>query len=402
MPSAIQGKPVRIRRCPATVSRSGDPEMVSQTTCPPRPTPFARKGKDTMMRILPPRRVACSLAAVGLAVATLLTAASPITAQEATPPVAHSESTASTHVSAASSWLRAQQDASGGFPGFDGTVDAGTTTDAAMALFAAQTDDPDAAVALESAVAYLEQEGDSYAASGAGQAAKVALAAIAGGRNPRDFGGDNLLEAMHAVPTTTVENPIPDIYGDDLYDHALVLLAMAAMQEPIPDEAIAAIRDTQAGNGGWAFDGSTEDSAADSNTTALMLQALVAAGLGDDEMVSIGIEYLHTLQLPDGSGFAYGPADPMVADANSTALVVQALIAAGEDPASPDWGNAALSLVKFQLPDGSLRYLPTDDASNLLATLQAIPAMAGIPLPVAAACAEAMEIPACVPLDAAA
>lgn len=354
-----------------------------------------------MTRIVPLRRAAWLLATIGLAISTFV-ATLPIAAQDATPE-AHSESTAGTHVSAASSWLRAQQDASGGFPGFDGTVDAGTTTDAVMALFAAQGDDPAAVAALDNAVAFLEQKGQAYAASGAGQAAKVVMAAVAGGRDPRDFGGIDLLEAMHAVPTTTVENPVPNIYGDDLYDHALVLLAMAAMQEPIPDEAIAAMRDTQSAHGGWAFDGSTDESAADSNTTALMLQALVAAGLGDDEMVARGVTYLHTLQLPDGSGFAYGPADPLVADANSTALVVQALIAAGEDPASPDWGNAKLALVKLQRPDGSLRYLPTDDAPNLLATLQAIPAMAGVPLPVATACTDdATEIPGCVPLAAAA
>ncbi len=141
----------------------------------------------------------------------------------------------------------------------------------------------------------------------------------------------------------------------------------------------------------------------DSNTTSLILQALAAAGSGDDEIVTRGVEYLHTLQLPDGSGLAYGPADPLVADANSTALVVQALIAAGEDPSSPDWGNAALALAKFQLPDGSLRYLASDDAPNLLATLQAIPAMAGVPLPVAIACSDAAaEHPECVPLAPAA
>ncbi len=353
-----------------------------------------------MIRIDPLRRVAWLLAALGLAV-SMLTATPAVVAQESTP-YAHSESTAGTHVSAASKWLRGQQDASGGFPGFDGTVDAGTTTDAAIALFAAQADDPEAAAALERAVTFLEQEGAAYVGNGAGQAAKVVLAAIAGGRDPRDFGGADLLEAMHAIPTTTVENPIPNIYGDDLYDHALVLLAMAAMPAPIPDEAIAAIRDTQAANGGWAFDGSTDDSAADSNTTALMLQALVAAGFGDDEMVARGVAYLHTLQLPDGSGFAYGPADPLVADANSTALVVQALVSAGEVPAAPDWGNAALALVKFQLPDGSLRYLPADDAPNLLATLQAIPAMAGLPQPVATVCTgDTVEPAECVPLAAA-
>ena len=82
-------------------------------------------------------------------------------------------------------------------------------------------------------------------------------------------------------------------------------------------------------------------------------------------------------------GFAYGPGDPLVADANSTALVIQALIAAFEDPSSPEWGNAALALSQFQTDSGGFRYLLTDEEPNLLATVQAIPAMAGMPLPVA-------------------
>src|SRR3954454_24985615 len=94
-----------------------------------------------------------------------------------------------------------------------------------------------------------------------------------------------------------------------------------------------------------------------------------------------------TSQRPAGA-LPYGPADPLVADANSTALVLQALIAAGEDLASPEWGNAPLVLGLFQTPSGGLRYMAADEQPNLLATVQAIPAMEGLPLPVARACTE--------------
>ena len=63
------------------------------------------------------------------------------TAQEATPG-ARSESTAMSPVEAASTWLRQQQDASGGFLGFSGEPDPGATTDAVIALYAAQQGDP--------------------------------------------------------------------------------------------------------------------------------------------------------------------------------------------------------------------------------------------------------------------
>lgn len=325
-------------------------------------------------------------------------------AQAGTPEPGIPESDTGTPLDAASAWLRSQQDSSGGFPGFSGDLDPGTTTDAVMALYAAQSSDPEAGAALDAAMAYLEKEGAPYASTGAGQAAKLALAAVAGGRDPRGFAGIDLVTAMKAPPTATVEHPIAGIYGDDLYDHALVLLAFAAAGEPVADAAIEPLRASQGDDGGWAFDGSTEPGAADSNTTALVIQALVASGHGDDEMVSRAVAVLPSFLVPDPGGFAYGHAEPLVADANSTALVMQALIAAGENPASPEWGKASLALASFQTAAGGLRYMASDDDPNLLATLQAIPALAGLPLPVAVGCAagEAADTDGCIPLDLAA
>jgi hypothetical protein len=323
-------------------------------------------------------------------------------AQEATPG-ALSESTAISPVEAASAWLREQQDTSGGFLGFSGEPDPGTTTDAVIALYAAQQRDPAAAAALDAALAYLEraENGAAYGQTGPGQAAKLALAAVIGGRDPRDFAGLDLVAAMTEPLATPVPEGIAGIYGDDLYDHALVLIALAAAGEEIPDQALEPVRTAQGEDGGWAFDGSTAAGAADSNTTALIIQALVAADRGDDPMIDRALPFLSTLLVPDG-GFAYGPADPLVADANSTALVLQALIAAGEDPASPKWGNASLALALFQTPSGGLRYMATDAEPNLLATVQAIPAMEGLSLPVVQACAEGDAVEHCIRLEPAA
>jgi hypothetical protein len=212
----------------------------------------------------------------------------------------------------------------------------------------------------------------------------------------------DLVAAMTAPLATPVPDGIPGIYGDDLYDHSLVLIALSASGETIPETALAPLRASQGETGGWAFDGSTDPGAADSNTTALVVQALATQGLADDPMVDRGLDFLSTLLVPDG-GFAYGPADPLVADANSTALVLQALIAAGEDPASPDWGNAPLALARFQAPDGGFRYMAADEEPNLLATVQAVPALVGLSLPVVELCAEGAETTAgCTQLDLAA
>ena len=67
--------------------------------------------------------------------------------------------------------------------------------------------------------------------------------------------------------------------------------------------------------------------------------------------------------------------------------MLQALIAAGEDPTSRGWGDAPLALARFQTPSGGLRYMAADEEPNLLATVQAIPAMEGLSLPMVRACA---------------
>jgi hypothetical protein len=284
-------------------------------------------------------------------------------------------------LSAATAWLLARQDASGGFPGFSGELDAGVTTDAVLALAAAAETDPALDAAIGKAVAYLAENGQPYAQTGAGQAAKLALAAIVGGHNPRSFVSIDLFDEMQNPPTTTVENPISGIWGDSLYAHALVMLALSAAGEQVPDAALEPLLETQSVDGGWAFDGNIEAGAADSNTTSMIIQALVAAGYGDSDLIPPAIAFLQTLQLPDGSGYAYGPGDPLTADANSTALVAQALIASNENPA-----NAVSALAAYQLPDGALRYMLTDTDPNLLATVQAIPALAEKALPVVTGC----------------
>lgn len=335
----------------------------------------------------------CALLLVALVCLSLLPGS--VAARQATPAASPAAQPADP-LTAATAWLLAQQDASGGFPGYSGDLDAGVTTDAVMALAAAADTDPAAGAAIDKAVAYLAANGEAYAQAGAGQAAKLALAAVAGGRDPRTFVGSDLFKVMQEPPTTSVQNPIAGIWGDSLYAHALVILAFSAVGELPPDSALEPLRATQGADGGWAFDGSTEAGAADSNTTSMVIQALVAAGYGESELVPPALAFLETLRLPDGSGYAYGPGDPLTADSNSTALVAQALIAAGEDAS-----DALTALAAYQLPDGSLRYMATETDPNLLATVQGIPALARKALPVATGCpADAAASATCVPLAA--
>jgi hypothetical protein len=289
-------------------------------------------------------------------------------AQEASPPA----TPAGTGIEGAVAWLVAQQGEDGAFIGFTGEPDAGVTVDAILALAAANHAGVDTGPAIDLALGYLES-GDValvYVQTGVGQAAKLVLALHAAGQDPLDF--------AHVQPLTIVENGVnPDtgLHGTGVFDHALAILALAATGTDAPQGAIDALTATQAENGGWAFDGSTDPAMADSNTTALVVQALVADGIAESDLVTSGLAYLESTWT-DG-GYGYNDAEGTVPDANSTALAIQALVATGQDATSQlDALNA------YQNASGAFHYNADDPSDNLYATLQAIPALAQAPFPI--------------------
>lgn len=289
-----------------------------------------------------------------------------VAAQEATPatPVAGSG------LEGATTWLLAQQGEDGGFIGFSGTGDPGVTIDAIVALAAAEGADIDTGTAIGDAVAYLES-GDValvYAQTGVGQAAKLVLGLVAAGEDP---------QAIATVdPLSIVErgqNDETGIYGTGIFDHALAMMALTAVGADVPQTALDALAASQAKDGGWAFDASTSS---DSNTTAMVVQALVAAGQGESGLMTKAVAYLQSTITPQGAVYAVG--EGAIADANSTALVLQALIAVG-DPTATTLTNA---LTTFQGPSGAFFYQGSDMTDNVFSTVQAIPALAGVSLPV--------------------
>lgn len=314
-------------------------------------------------------RIWCVMALLLVAVVSAGTVAG---AQEATP---STPGVAGSGLQGAVDWLVAQQGSDGAFLGFTGESDPGVTIDAIIALAAAEGAGIDTGASVDDAVDYLAS-GDValvYAQTGAGQAAKLVLGLAAAGEDPVDFAS--------VQPLTLLENGQDDetgIYGTGIFDHGLAILALAVTGADVPETAIDALNETQAPNGGWSFDGVPDDAATDSNTTALVVQALVASGNGESDLVSSGLGYLETTVTEEGAAFnAEADAIP---DANSTALVMQAYIAAGEDVSA--LGEA---LTGFQGANGAFFYNAEDTSDNLFATVQAIPALAHVVLPVSAA-----------------
>jgi hypothetical protein len=290
-------------------------------------------------------------------------------------PSAHAQGD-SQAASAAVAWLRGQQQADGSFPGFG----AGDTADALVALVAAGEDSAGIAAGGSSAIDYLAAQAPVYAATGPGAAAKLALAAVAAGADPTNFGDTNLLQLIGAS-----YDPQRGQYGSDVYGHALALLAIKAVGATPPEAAVARTLGLQLEDGGWSFDGSA-DTGSDTNTTGLVVQALAGTTAAIDALARAA-DYLKGQQNDDG-GFPYSQSSQFgnASDANSTAAALQAIIALGQDPAGADWskdGNTPLAaLVALQNPSGAFRYQAAQAEDNALATYQAVPALLGKTLPV--------------------
>lgn len=335
-----------------------------------------------------------AILAVAIAMAMMLAPGMRGAVAQATPEASPAASpVAGGGVAAAVQWLIGQQNDDGSFVGFSGTPDAGTTVDALTALAAAKESGVDVGDAIDMGMSYLET-GDTalvYTQTGVGQAAKLALLLVAVGIAPADF--------AHVTPILIVQhgrNAETGIYGGGFFDHALAILALTATGSEVPDSALDALQQGQAANGGWAFDGTTDDANVDSNTTALVLQALAAMGEQESDLATRGAAYLQATVTEGGA--SYNAAEGSLPDANSTALAIQGLLAVGKDVTTL---NAALAT--FQNPDGSFFYQAGMEDPNLLATVQAIPAQAGVILPIVPAPASAgavLPLPSAVTLAA--
>jgi len=272
-------------------------------------------------------------------------------------------------------YLTTQQQADGGFTnGFSEGSDLGTTCDVILAI-AAGGQDPSTWVSEDgrSPLDYLYTQVSEGAVDTIGLKAKVVLALLATGQEPAAFAGSDLIAELSESYDEDSHS-----YGETIFDHALVMLALSRADRSVPEGAVQYLLDNQGDDGGWAlFSGA--DGVADTNTTALAIQALLATG--HDEGIDEALEYLHRVQNDDG-GFPYqNPSDYGTdTDANSTAVVLQALLAAGEplDSWSPDGTDPLEALLALHDADsGAFFWQAAVPGANVLATAQAIPAVAG-------------------------
>jgi hypothetical protein len=284
---------------------------------------------------------------------------------------------------AALDYLKSQQNADGGFgSGFSPDSTIGSTADVVLAIVAAGGDPASFHQGGNTPLTYLAA--NAAAAATGGDLAKLILAAVAAGENPRQLGAvdsvaglEGMIGAEGKIGTET----------DTFVGHCLAVLALTGARRPLPAAAADYIVAAQQDNGAWAWDGSSA-TAPDTNTTAFAVQALIAAGgAADSEAVTDALAYYHGIQNDDGGWPYQSPSDFGTAtDANSTAVTIQAILAAGRDAAGPDWttagGNAPISALEaLQNESGAFAWQAAVPDDNLLATVQALPALAGKAFP---------------------
>lgn len=258
------------------------------------------------------------------------------------------------------------QNDDGGFTnGFQPESDLGATADAVIAILSAGADLDAFKKGENTPLDYLAAQVKAGKADTAGKLAKVVLAVRAAGADPMKFADADLLALTRAA--------LPKETG--LFSKALALLALANLGGQVPAgliDEVAAARDAK--TNGWAFDSSQT---VDTNTTALAIQALAAAG--KYRPIGAALDYLQSLQNEDGGWPYQNPSQYGTdSDANSTAIVLQALIAAGENPET--WNNPAAFLATFQQADGSFTFQLGQPAPSFLATVAALPVACGISL----------------------
>jgi hypothetical protein len=216
--------------------------------------------------------------------------------------------------------------------------------------------------------------------------AKEALAAIDAKLDPTAFGGHDLLTALDATFDSTTH-----AYGDgQTYTQSLAILALVAAADaghPLPAGAVTELIAAQDTDGSWDFQGVKDAvGGGDTNSTAIALEALVAAGTPtSDASITSALAYLHAQQLSDG-GFPYSAAfGSPFSDPDSDANVIQGLVAAGENPSAPSWTKsdhtALTNLLTFQSKTNGGFTFPGNPGPDAFTTSQVPAGLAKVPFP---------------------
>lgn len=306
------------------------------------------------------------------------------------------------------SWLAARVTQGGYVANPDGSGNPGATVMVGLALAAGGGD----ARKLDAIAKWLPAHIDAYARSGdadrPGALGRLAMLAAATGRDPNAFGGtapaNRLVDRILA--TRTLAGPYAGMLADPsyggLFNHSLGLLGVATARSLTADQraALASALDftvaQQCDDGGWqnaprivlAGIALTACSSQDTNAASLAAQALAA------HKRAARIDPLGWFAAAANTAGGYGYFPGGATDADSTALAVQAVLAWRGNPARAYAALLTLQICAGPAADrGAFAYMKVADGPSLLATTEAVPAVARRPFPLPRHAAPAAKAP---------
>jgi hypothetical protein len=284
--------------------------------------------------------------------------------------------------------------------------------DTAYAVIGMRAAGVDKAASDQAIAALKTQLGSALETGGHASPAALAeyiLAAHADGQDARHFGGNGARNDLvqRLLATARTKGPDAGLFGaaEPTFDGAFRQgLALAALKvEGVQNvRAIAGVRwltKQQCANGLWEAyrtkpssvpcppANSTTFTGPDTNSTAAAVMGLSA--WNSLAHTSAILSALRAIQSSDG-GFPFVAAPGQSSDPNSTALVIQGLLAMRTAPSSAPFKKGAktpyTALASYQLGCTSADFgaftFPGSPAANVFATVQSVPAMAGKKLPV--------------------
>jgi len=248
-------------------------------------------------------------------------------------------------------YIVGRQGENGSVPGFSKV---GATADAMLALSAARRSPKSVA----RAIAYLRTKAEGLRS--VGLMGKVVMAVVAAGRNPRSFGGRNLVLAIKRKRRDSGRYGGTDSRAAVL-NHALAMLGLAAVPEAVPLSSYEWLREARCPDRGWQYDapshsrdgfhcgdGSPGDvTRTDTNTTSYAVQAFRARGVSG----RASLVYFRSARDGVRGGWRYSHqrsafGTRAYTDANSTALVLQAYAALHKAP--PPGARRALRRLAYR------------------------------------------------------
>lgn len=284
-----------------------------------------------------------------------------------------------------------------------GSPDWGVTIDAATALAAVDGTNP----LIGQVWAQLVTNRDAVVSDGAadvpGMLAKIILLAHATGHDPRavgEGGGADLVARLQATLQPSGLFGTQFAAYDGVYRQGLAIAALISAGVTPDPSAISWLMDQQCTNAGFVgaympfradttvecADDPDSWSGADTNAAAMAVTALTYAAPDDStaqSTIAAALDWLEGFRDTQGGWASNSWSGP---DANSTAVVVQALITAGQldsDRFSSGVRTPQQYLMTLQITEaeeagdiGAFNYMAGPDDPNLLATVQTIVALA--------------------------